>query len=1289
MRPSENPFVGPNPFELQDQPRFFGRDREIGELSSLVLAHPLTLLVATSGAGKTSLINAGMIPRLNGSLDGIPRCEVLPVVRFRQESARDDGSARFENRFIAYACSALGPDADALPPGKPGDLVELLQARPHAVDRFGQALPRLLVFDQFEELFTLYPQHWEERLPFLEELIAVDEADPLARILLSMREEFLARLEQVVGVRLADRLRIRLHLERLDRDHALLAVTEPLPADVQFAAGVAEELVDELRREASATGANGGAPEGFLGRYVEPVQLQVVCRALWNALPEGTAVITSELRKEYGSVDRALEEFYASAVAAAAGRDESVEEGIVRHWIEDNLISSRLTRNTVPLDEAERSGIPAAVLDALVNEHVLRREDRFNFPWYELTHDRLIAPVMASNAAWFTDNPDPLYAIQQQTRQWLREGKQDGYLLTGEPLAEASGFARTRPDLLTRDELEFVRLSENLQREYDETERSRRRFRNLAAIFLGLTALMVVLALLAGWQYREARRQKDAAEREQQISLARAVASQAMLANARSQDDLAALLSRQAYLFDEAGEARADTGAALQATVGSPYFSRLIDTGHAWVSSVAFSPDGARLATAGGDRGDSTVSIWSLAGDSREPEVRLVDPAIATSRGDVAGYAHHSGVTAVTFDPGGDRVISSGGDGFVKLWDAASGDLLQWLPGLGGAVRGVAVAAGSDGAQALAATTCRVDGAAMDAYRAGSAAACEAGAAAVRVWSLTDEGASNPRDLPAGGVDRLYGVAFSGDARWLAAAGCERYDPPETTTCAAGIVLLWDLDSPQSAPLRLGGQRGTVFAVDFRDFPGELPELAAGGEDRAVRIWNMDAIVEDAEPDRVLLGHRDVIQSLAFSPAVPQLAVADQDAIVGIWDLTQSEPVLGVLGSSSEWIRSIAFDPTGGLLASTAGSGQVRLWNMGLGGSPPAMLSGHENYVRALAFSPLEDPRELASVAEDGTLRVWTIVEERVDQEVVPIVVEPVPLKLSSVAWSDDGARILIAGEDGIVRIVTRSPEGWSNTPINVIPFPEGIAIARFAPSDDLVYTADASGQVRVWSAVGGVPVGDALPGEPVNSAALSMAVSEDDALLAVGHRSGLIRIWSLGDEGLTAEPLMTLQQGAAVWTLAFGPDDLLAAGGAPLEDGTTTRVWDLSTGEVDADLPALQDEVRAVAFSPDGELLVTGSKDQTVLFWDVSNLTGQPVVVQVAEWVRSIAWSPDGGIVAAPTRQGSVQTIDPDLEHLSDAVCDAVSENLSPSDWEALVSQQEHVAYQETCDDLPVPGEE
>jgi Novel STAND NTPase 1 len=436
--PDQNPYPGPQPFERTDRTLFFGRDREKRELVSLVLAHPVVLLYARSGAGKTSLLNAGVVPDLEGE-EGF---EVLPSLRIRP-AADDPPPPEVANAYV-YAVLTnlvrdLGADLDDLRPRLASmSFTDFLAEREQARNTENFFAPRVLVFDQFEELFTVYPEFWAQREAFVRQLVGMFEHEneevlgPL-RIVLALREDHLAELAPYARL-MPDGFRIRRRLELLDRTAALEAVTEPMRnTGRSFAPRVAETLVDDLlkqriekrpRPDAAAARVwrrrppSGTVAEIIPGEFVEPVLLQVVCRSLWNRLPAGVTEITAEHLREGGSVDQALRQLYDDAVqtalkvvrAGAVSRSDTsrgtitavlrairVSEGQLRARVEAEFITPLGTRDTRWQGPSATAGIPNIAVEALERERLLRAESARGGRYVELTHDSLIEPIRISN----------------------------------------------------------------------------------------------------------------------------------------------------------------------------------------------------------------------------------------------------------------------------------------------------------------------------------------------------------------------------------------------------------------------------------------------------------------------------------------------------------------------------------------------------------------------------------------------------------------------------------------------------------------------------------------------------------------------------------------------------------------------------------------------------------------------------------------------------------------------------------------------------------------------------
>ncbi len=387
------PYVGPRPFERNDLSPFFGRDHEADELVSLIFSSRELLFYAQSGIGKTSLLNARIIPLLEN--EGF---EVLPLARVQGVIPKDIQPDGIKNLYVFNTLMSWAKEEANPKRFVRMSLTEFLKERKRPTDSEGEPLARALIFDQVEELFTLYQDRWKDRNEFFEQIRdALKFDDRLLRVIFTIREDYIAQLDPFAPL-LPEKLRTRFRMERLRRDAALSAVTGPLRETKRsFAKGVAEKLVEDLLKTRVET--ITGETIEVTGEFVEPVQLQVVCQNLWQEIPSDVTEITEQHLLAFGGVDRPLSRFYESAVKQATV-EAGIKEEELRQWCEKWLITSTGTRNIVHRGTQFTEGISTIALDILVAYHLINLELRAGARWYELTHDRLIDPIRASNERW-------------------------------------------------------------------------------------------------------------------------------------------------------------------------------------------------------------------------------------------------------------------------------------------------------------------------------------------------------------------------------------------------------------------------------------------------------------------------------------------------------------------------------------------------------------------------------------------------------------------------------------------------------------------------------------------------------------------------------------------------------------------------------------------------------------------------------------------------------------------------------------------------------------------------
>ncbi|RPJ36259.1 MAG: hypothetical protein EHM35_08415, partial [Planctomycetaceae bacterium] len=634
MSQVQNPYPGPRPFAVGEL--FFGRERELAELSQLSAIEQVVVLYGGRGSGKTSLVRAGLIPAMRS--EGY---DVLPLGRVSGQPAALSGEPR--NVFLANLLESLDRDCHDPALLTQMSLNDWLQAYKNpscssgepSTELEGSDELRLLIIDQFEEIFTVYPERWSERDAFFRELGTVLGANPLLSVILCLREEYLAQLDPYDEF-VPGRLRVRYRIDPMGPEAALLAVRGPAEAAGRaFAPGVAERLVDSLR-QISIQQADGTLEVG-LGQHVDLFQLQLVCQRLWSSLPAGAQEVCLEDPAAIGDVASVIQAFYEGAIgkSLAEASADHVSERKLRSWIEYELISETGTRTSYQLGYETTADVPNPLVYSLIDDHLLRLEVHSGTRSVELTSDCFVEPIRGSNRDWFAANRDELV---EAAKRWDGAQRPDGVLLTGPGLARARRLAKTRPGDYGSLEKEFLKRS---------IARARRR-RAMSAGGTVLALALIVLTLLAGLGY-------EVAETERGIAAANNLAAQALLVQSQK-PELGLLLAVEAAKALPSGQdVPPAVPSALQELLAS--IGGVPLAGHdRSVSALAFSPGWAWFASGSED---GNVIVWD--GTTGQVVKQL-------SR-------HEAAILDVAVSPDGRYLATASGDGTARLLDVESDNL--------------------------------------------------------------------------------------------------------------------------------------------------------------------------------------------------------------------------------------------------------------------------------------------------------------------------------------------------------------------------------------------------------------------------------------------------------------------------------------------------------------------------------------------------------------------------------------------------------------------------------------
>jgi WD40 repeat protein len=1100
------PYRGLEPFDEEHARFYFGRENHVQRLLEQLRQSRLVTVVGPSGSGKSSLVRAGVLPRLRaGALPGSEEW-LVQVLR----PGAHPVAALAAHLLTMHPTPGMQPTVDRLATDE--RTLHLVTASTLIDDPPARRV--LIVVDQGEEIFTLCRDE-AERSAFLTNIhyATVVPGGRTAAVFI-LRADFYPRLARFPAVAQLAQSH-QLLIGGLVEDEIRQVIEEPARV---VGLEVERGLVETIRRDVLR----------------EPGSLPLLQYALletWQRRHGG--MLTLAGYRETGGVQRGLAERAEALYADLTPECRVVARDLLLRLTQPGE-GTEDTRRRISMREV--SADPAGELaEDVVRRFVAERlltastDQTADETWVEISHEALIDgwPRLRD---WIDSDRSGLRVHRQLTaaaQEWQRLGNDDGALYRGGRLLEAREWLEAGTRRLNVLERRFLEAST----EANEAARMARRRRvqwSFVALIIALTTITTI-AVIAIENGREAARQRD-------IAVSRQLATSATDALAVD-PSLSLALAMRAFEFAPSMQAE-----------------------------------------------------------------EILRRATAESRGLTALRDDHGSVYSARLFDGGRSVVSTGGDGMLRLWDVGAGQVTATIPGHDGIVTSVRVSAdgrwlassGNDGTVALIS---------LPDHRRQIVARAPAGGYATTVDFSPDgrllaaalsDGTVRMVDVATGeetarlltGDQPVYHVSFSHDGRALVTAGKD------------GTAQVWATASgTRTATMR--GHVGAVYAAVFHPAGGIVITTGADG---TLRMWNAStgAALSTSQ------GDAQALLAVAVSPDGRRIVTGGAEGLVRIWTFDGVE--LARLPGHGGFVLDITFSPDGDRVVSSGRDGTVRIWEVDADDarrlpatwatySPDGrriVVGGADGHVRVLGADELAqqldltghvgrcwplfsaDGTRIASAGEDGTVRVWNAVD---GNEIAVLRPHRDGTRVWSAAFDPSGTRVISSADDGTVVVSSLIGGAAEQLPTQNGP----VNIALFSPDGTTIVTAGRERTIRLWR-----PGQEPRLLEGHEGAVRMVVFSPDGALLASAGEDGTVRVWRTDG---TSVGVLRGHQGP-VTGVDFGPDGLLTSVG---EDGTM-RLWDVPATRLLVTLPVHAGPATTVDVSPDGRATLTVSEEDKVL---------------------------------------------------------------------------------------------
>jgi WD40 repeat protein/DNA-binding winged helix-turn-helix (wHTH) protein len=1237
-----SPFRSLQVFEQEDAWLFFGRNSETEELLLRLSRSPVLVVTGNSGCGKSSLVRAGLIPALREDwlghgdepsdssplphptstrIEGSDSSTLLLARKTRVDAIDSWGvaiirpSASPFDYLAEVLPSQLAPELDL---GKQAEFIancrnklplggetlrDAIAALANGTRQDSGETRILLVVDQFEELFTLTADR-QIRERYIDVLLTAGqrEGSVPVHLILILRADFYSHCLEHPG--LSRCLESNLYnVPRMTHEQLRHSIKERLElAGAHAESGLIDSLLDDVGTEPG----NLALLEHALGRLWEK------CGGFGRTLTNGAYSAMGRLR---GALSAHADEVYNEIT------DDTQKHLIQKIFLELVNLGEGApdTRRRVRKDDLLSLGAPEEIeplLARLTASRLISMGAEGQETFAEVSHEALIRE-WSTLRDWVTQNRDELRLgrrLLQAAEEWNSLNCDAGALLQGARLALGEEWLTRHPaaPMLVR---KFVQASitsrvVSEERELRKQKAAATRLRGLAIAL----AVALLAAIFAAWiAYRQQYVERSHALAAQSSNLLARDHGQALdlairgwraakteethLAVARAFPELLATLNHGSpvvrALFSPDGKRIASAGGGNGARLWDAD-GRLLATlqrGTEEIEDVAFSPDGERLATVSSDQ---RARIWNSGDGHLLATIGISQPKPVAFEASLAGR--------VAFSPDGARIATTGWDNTAKVWSAEDGHLLATLKGHNGLV--VDVAFSPNGKHI---TTASWDHTA-------------------RIWSSDGKLESEL----VGHTQIVYHAEFSPDSQQI------------ITTSEDRTARIW-----KSADGRLLAVLPHDGIVTDGNFSPNGTQIVTVSYDHKARLWS-------SADGRLLftLQHDGPLSSVQFSSDGRYIVTSSNDHTARIWN-TADGRLLALLEGHNDAVNDAGFSPDGQHVVTGSSDGTLRIWGTATG-LIEASLRGHRGQVTHAEFSP--DGKEVVTNSSDGTARVWNVPDsslhtiiQGVDsafahfspdgQKILTLsadrrlaeVSEPVggkllttlpghSLRIWNAAFAPDGLRIITASADKTARV-------WNSTDGRLLLTLQGhtgdVYYGAFSPDGTRIVTVSADATAKLWNSRNG-QVTATLQGHL--DKIWSAAFSPDGQYVATASFDHTARLWSSFDGRLLA----ILEHADVVGSVQFSPDGRYIA---TASWDHTARVWSATDGRLITTLQGHTGELFSVAFSPDSRYIVTASSDHTAKVWTVSNFALLATLHGHGDQIWEAAFSPDSRHIVTASR--------------------------------------------------------